>query len=146
MQLLTYHRTNTFMLWRICVAKIIAIHWVTVLLQASKVNLLTAKCLTSSCFFLLILFLFYFLRTPLVVCGLIYSVLVFLISQPYATRFQWNLSYPLYYAYSTSTGIFRVILLLDITPEHTLHSRVKSSITHNSIVIWSSKFNGRLIG
>ena len=39
------------------------------------------------------------------------------------------------YAYSTSTAIFRIILPLNIIPEHTLHSRVKDSITHNSTVI-----------
>ena len=32
-----------------------------------------------------------------------------------------------------------------ITPQHNLHSRVKESITHNSTVILSSNFNGRLI-
>ena len=42
---------------------------------------------------------------------------------------------PLPYAYFVSTAIFRLILLLNITPEHTLHSRINDSITHNSTVI-----------
>ena len=41
------------------------------------------------------------------------------------------------YAYSTSTASF---LLLNITPGHTLHSSVKDSITHNSIITLSSNF------
>ena len=61
----------------------------------------------------------------------LFGILVSLISQPCLTRFQWNLCYPLSYAYSTSIAIFRLTLLLDITAEHTLHSRVKDSITQN---------------
>ena len=40
----------------------------------------------------------------------------------------------------TSTAIFRLILSLKFTPDYTLHSRVKDSITHISIVIFSSNF------
>ena len=54
-------------------------------------------------------------------------------------------SYAYDYAYSTSTAIFRLILLFNITPQCTLHSRVKDSITHNSTVILFSKLLGRLI-
>ena len=46
---------------------------------------------------------------------------------------------------STSIAIFRLILLCSITPQHSLRSRVKDSITHNSTVILSSNFNGRLV-
>ena len=130
------------MLWRISVAKITAIDWVTVhvLLQASKVDPLTAKYFNWQSVF------FYFLRTPLAwACGLWFGIVVFPICQPCLTIFQWNVSYLLLYAYSTSTGIFRLILLFNITPQCTLRSRVKDSITHNSTVILSSKFLGRLI-
>ena len=44
------------MLWRICVAKIIAIGWVTVLLQASKVDPLTTKYFNRQSFFFFIFF------------------------------------------------------------------------------------------
>ena len=40
--------------------------------------------------------------------------------------------------------IFRLNPLLKVTPEHSLHSRVKGSITHNSIITFSSNFKGRL--
>ena len=36
---------------------------------------------------------------------------------------------------STSTVIFQLVLSLKVTPEGTLHSRIKHSITHISIVI-----------
>ena len=49
------------------------------------------------------------------------------------------------YACSTSTTIFKLIWSLKITPEYTLHNRVKDSITQKSIVIFSSNFKGRLI-
>ena len=47
----------------------------------------------------------------------------------------------------TSTAIFRLMWLLKVTSECTLHSRVKDSTTQNSAVIYSSNFNfkGRLI-
>ena len=97
-------------------------------------------------------FFFYFLCTPFGprewACGLcinLFSIFVFLVSQPCLTRFQRNWYYLLPYAYSTSTAIFRIILSLSIIPEHTLHSRVKDSIIHNSTVMWFSNFNGRLI-
>ena len=130
--LLIINCTNTFMLWMILVAWI---GWVTVLLHCSKVDPLTVKHFNWQS----LLILFYFLCTPLsLACSLwfnLFGILVFLMSQPYPTRFTWNLSYPLHYAYSKSTAIFRLILLLNITTENTLHSRVKDPITHNSIVI-----------
>ena len=136
-----------FMLWTILVVSFIWNSCVTVLLQPSKVNRLATQYFNWELFFLI-----YFLRTPVGpcewACGLwinLFGMFVFLISQSCLTRFQWNLCYPLPYAYSTSIAIFRLILLLNITPEHTLHSRVKDSITHNSTVILSSNFLGRLI-
>ena len=50
-------------------------------------------------------------------------------------RFQYNLYYYLPYACSTSTAIFRLIVSFKFILEHTLHSRVKDSIAHISIVI-----------
>ena len=58
---------------------------------------------------------------------------------------QYNLYYSLPYTCTTSTAIFRFILSLKVTPECTLHSRVKDSITYISIVISSSKFKGGLL-
>ena len=87
--------------------------------------------------------LFYFLRTPLhglAVCGLIYLVYLFFLYLS-LTQLDFSetcISFSLPYAYSTSTAIFRLILLRNITPQRTLHSSVKDSITHNSTVIWSS--------
>ena len=82
----------------------------------------------------------------LVICGLVYLVYLFF---SYLSHVLLDFSETgttfLPYAYSTSTSIFRIILLLDIIPERTLHSRVKYSITHNAIVILSSNFNGRLV-
>ena len=69
-------------------------------------------------------------------------LLVLFISQSYLNRFQSNLYYCLPYACSTSTTIFRLILSLKVTPESTLHSRVKHSITHISIFISSLNFKG----
>ena len=65
------------------------------------------------------------------------GILVSLVSQPCLTRFWWNLYFPFPYAYSTSTAIFRLILLLNVTAEHTLHSRVKDSITQNQDCCYS---------
>ena len=50
------------------------------------------------------------------------------------------LTFTLCILYNTSIAIFRLILLLNITPECTLHSRVKGSITHNSVVIFFLNF------
>ena len=143
--LLNTYCTITFMLWRILVVKIAPIGRVTVLLQPSKVD-----CFTTYYFHWQLFFLFssHTLWPQEWACSLsinLFSIFVFLVSQSCLTRFQWNWYYLLPYAYSTSTAIFRIILSLSIIPEHTLHSRVKDSITHNSIVIWSSNFNGRLI-
>ena len=44
------------------------------------------------------------------------------------------------YAYSTRTAIFRLILLLNITAEHTLHSRVKDPITQNQDCCFSYNY------
>ena len=149
MLLLNTYCTITFMLWRILVVKIAPISIVTALLQPFKVDPFTAKYFTKILFFLILILMHYFLCTPFGpcewACGLwisLFNILVFLLSQPCLTRFQWNWYYLLPYAYSTSTAIF---LSLNIIPERTLHSRVKDSITHNSTVIWSSNFNGRLI-
>ena len=43
----------------------------------------------------------------------------------------------------SKSWIRHCILLCDITPQHTLRSWVKDSITHNSTVILCSNFNGR---
>ena len=105
---------------------------------------LTAKYFNWQSFF----YFLRFLRTPLAwACGLwfnLFGILVFLISQPYRTRFQCNLNYLLHYAHSTSTAIFRLIRLCSFTPQHSLPSRVKDCIIHNSTVILCSNFNGRL--
>ena len=88
---------------------------------------------------------FYFLHTPL--HGLAYynlkfqSVLVsFILSQSLLNRFQYNLYYCLLYSCSTSRTIFSLILSFEVVPEHTLHSIVKYSIAHISIIISSSNF------
>ena len=73
------------------------------------------------------------------------SMLVSFISQSILNQFQYNLYYFLPYACTTSTAIFRLILSLKVTPESTLHSRVKHSITHISIVISSLIFKGGLL-
>ena len=87
--------TNTFYVVTILVASFIQNHCVSVLLQASKVNHVTANILTGNHFFLLILFLIYFLRTPFGPCDwacslwiYLFGALVFLASQPCLTRFQ----------------------------------------------------------
>ena len=85
----------------------------------------------------------YFLYTPLAwACSLwfkFFSMLTFLISQPCLIRFWWNWYYLLPYAYITSIAIFRLILLLNMAPEHTSHSKVNDSITHNLTVIFSKE-------
>ena len=139
------------MLWTTFVASFIRNGSVTALLWPSEVDCLTAKHFNWQSFFFSNssnLFSSHTLWPPWMACGLwisLFSILVFLVSQPCLTRFQKNWYYLLPYAYSTSTAIFRIILPLNIIPEHTLHSRVKDSITHNSTVIWSSNFNRRLI-
>ena len=80
----------------------------------------------------------------------LFGMFIALIPQLCITRFHWSLCYPLTYTYSTSIAIFRLILLINITTEHTLHftqrsKRFHKSITHNSIVIASSYCKGRLI-
>ena len=94
-----------------------------------------------------------FIRKKARVCGSIASLLYAVCL--YRAYGCWILSLHIYIMNSwcylmhtllCSTTSFSLILLLNITPEHTLHSRVKDSITHNSIVIWSSNFNGRLKG
>ena len=75
----------------------------------------------------------------------LFGMLVFLISQPYTHVLQRNLYYPLPYAYSTNTAIYRLIVLHNVTAEHTSHTRVKDSVTHKSTIILSSNFKGRLI-
>ena len=94
----------------ILVASFIPIGHVTVLLQPSTVDRLTAKYFNWQPFFFL-----YFLHTPFGphewACGLwinLFGILVSLISQLCLTRFQLNLCYPFPYAYSTSTAIFRL--------------------------------------
>ena len=85
---------------------------------------------------------FYFLHTPLqglAVCGLTYSVCLLFLYVSHAPLDAVKLVLPLPNAYYTIAAIFRLILLLNITPEHNLHSRVKDFITHNSIII------GRLV-
>ena len=76
--------------------------------------------------FFLILIIIYFLRTPFGphewACGLwisLFGILVFLISQPCL------------YIFPTSKAIYKLKLQHKLTTEHTLHSRVKSSITQN---------------
>ena len=142
--LIIYCSTNTFMLWRIFVTSFIWNGCVTVLQQPFKIDPFTAKHFNKISFFSNSLFSSHTLAWACSLWFNLFCMLVFLISQPCPTRFQWNLCYTLPYAYSTSTSSI-LILLLNFTPEHTLHSRVKDSITHNSIVIWSSNFNGRLI-
>ena len=95
------------------------------------------------------LILFYFLRTPL--HGLAYynlkfqSVLVSFISQSLLNRFQYSLYYYLRYSCSISRAIFSLILSFKVIPEHTIHSRVKYSIAHISIVISSPNFKRSLL-
>ena len=75
----------------------------------------------------------------------LFSMNVFLKSQPFHIRFKWNLYFPLLYAYSTSPPIIRLKLSYKLTLEGTLHSRAKDFTTDNSIIIFSSNFKGRLI-
>ena len=63
------------------------------------------------------------------------------ISQSLLHRFQYKY---LPYACFTSITIFRLIQSLKVTPESLLHSRVKHSITHSSVIIYSSNFKGGL--
>ena len=147
LQLNTYC-TNTFMCWTNLVVSFAWIRHVTVLLQPSKVDPLTTKYFNLQSFFYFLLY--YFLRTPLhglAVCGLIY--LVYLFSSYLSHTLldfskTWTTLY-IMHSSSTSIAIFRLILSIEIAPQRTLHSRVKDSITHNSIVILSSNFNGRLV-
>ena len=125
------------MLLRILVVKDISISSITVFLEPSKVNYFTTKYFNGQLFFLIIHF--YFLHTPLdgfAVCGLTYLVCLFshILIIPY--QISVKLQYSFLYAYSISVAIFKLILLLNIPPQHTLHSRVKDSITHNSIITW----------
>ena len=60
-------------------------------------------------------------------------------------RSQYNLCYCLPYACSTSKVIFMSNLKIKVTPEHTLHSRVKDSIPQNSIILFCSNSKGWLI-
>ena len=72
-------------------------------------------------------------------------LLVSFISQSLLNRFQYNLYYCLPYSCSTSRAIFSLILSFKVISEHTLHSRVKYSIAHISIVICSSNFKRSLL-
>ena len=139
------------MLRRILLVEIAQISSFTFLLQPFKVDPFTAKYFTKISFFLILIH--YFLRTPFGprewACSLWISlfdiIFVFLYLSHALLDFSETSTKLLPYAYSTSTAIFRVILSLNIITKHTLHSRVKDVITHNSTVIWSSNFNVRLI-
>ena len=72
-------------------------------------------------------------------------LLVSFISQSLLKRFQYNLYYYLHYACSTSIAIFRLILSFKVTPESLLYSRVKHSITHIHVIIYSSNFKRELL-
>ena len=105
---------------------------VTVLLQPSIINRLTAKYFNWQSFFSL--FSSHTLWPPwmgLWFVDSLFGILVFLISQPCPYIFWWNLCYYFLYVSSTSTTIYILKLLHKPTTEHTLHSRVKSSITQN---------------
>ena len=111
---------------------------VTALPQPSEVDCLTAKHFNWQSFFFLILILIYFLRTPFGphewACGLWINLLVYLFLSYLSHAlldFGETCTFLSLNAYSTSTAIFRLILLLNVTAEHTLHSRVKDSITQN---------------
>lgn len=78
---------------------------------------------------------FHFLRTPLceLVCYTLHYQVIFVsvISQSLLNRYQCNLYYRLSYTCCTNTAIFRLILLVNIAPEYTVHRRVKGSITRS---------------
>ena len=107
---------------------------ITVLLQPISLSF-NRKYFNRQSFFSSKSFSFIFFAHPLHGLRFVVCIIIFLISQLYPTRFQWNLSYPLHYTYSTSTAIFRLILVCNITPQHTLNSRVKDSITQPSFCL-----------
>ena len=93
-------------------------------------------------FFLILILIHYFLRTPfgprewLAVCELVYLVYLFFSYLSHALLDLSKTGTTFYLMHTLqATAIFRIILSLNIIPEHTLHSRVKDSITHNSTVI-----------
>ena len=130
--------TNAFMLWRIFVENFSLIGPPTVLLKPLKIDLLMGN-------YFFLIFLFHTLAWACVFHLKFQSLLVSFISQLLLNRFQYNLYYCLLYGCSTSTTIFRLIWLLKVTPEYTLHGIVKDSITQNSIVIFSLNFKEKLI-
>ena len=123
---------------------------VTVLLQPSKVDHFTAKYFNGLSYFS---YNSYFLCTPLhglAICSLTYSVyLLFsylnhalLDFSETATTFTLCI---FHYTVEQFSDLSCYLINIIFIPEHTLHSRVKDSITHNSTVILSSNFNGRLV-
>ena len=104
---------------------------VTVLLQPSKFNPFSTKYFKGQLLFNF--FLFYFLRTPLhglAVCGSTYSIglLFSYLNHAYLDFSKTGDIFYLIHTLQMATAIFRLILLFNITPEHTLHSIVKNSI------------------
>ena len=102
-------------------------------------------------FFLILIH--YFLCIPFgprewfAVCGLVYWVYLFFSYHRHAlldfseTGTTFYLMHTLQVQHFSELSCYLIIII----PEQSLHSRVKGSITHNSSVIWSSNFNGRLI-
>ena len=85
-----------------------------------------------------------FFPHPCMACSLwfnlhVFGMLAFLLSQPFLnTPVHINETCATLYLIHTlyvAIAIFRLILLLNINAEHTLHSRVKDSITHNYVII-----------
>ena len=125
------------MLWRILVTKLGSICSVTVLLQPFKVDPFSAKYLNKISFFLILILIIYFLRTPFGphewACSLWISLfgILFCHISAMPLYFWWSLCYCLPYVSPTSKAIYKLKLLHKLTTEHTLHNRVKSSITQN---------------
>ena len=128
------------MLWRILVTKFGSIRFVTVLLQPFKVAPFTAKYFNKISFFSSnsnSLFSSHTLAW-LHKHSLIYMVCLFLSYLSHAfVFFDEILCYCLPYVFTTSKTIYKLKLLHKYTTEHTLHSRVKSSITQHQVCCFS---------
>ena len=74
----------------------------------------------------------------LAVCGLVYLVYLFFSYLSHAFIFFDETCVTVYLMYpgTTSQAIYKLKLLHKLTTEHILHSRVKSSITQNRIVVF----------
>ena len=119
-------------IWRIILENIIFIHPPTLPIWFFKLTTLITKLFQYES--LMVIFSIFSSHTYTWACILQFQLsitLVSLISQSYLSIFQPYLCYYLSYVSLISYRMYKLKLLHKLTTEHTLHSRVKLSITKN---------------